>query len=103
MATTIQVKITLENADKFKLIKTEKGYTIEKTKEDIFDWYQKNYEGWYLQYPGYAMWTLENYKIVTLGVLESIKKVVSKNFEMPLRNVKDFCDIVNKERLAFKR
>ena len=94
-----QVKITLENAKEFRVIKKEKVYFIEKTGQNVFDWYRETFSDWFMSYPGYSMWTLDNYRVVTGNVLEYLEASVQKDFDLPLKNVKDFCDLVNKERL----
>ena len=85
------------------MLKKGKEYLIEKTQESVFAWYRSNYEAWFMSYPGYSMWTLAGYKSTTEGLLDNLEKVAQKNFDIPIRTVKDLCDIINRERLTVKR
>ena len=94
-------KITLNNAHNFhvKYDMDSKKYLIEETGEELIEWYQKHYEKWFFTYPGYADWTKDRFVKSTKVALKTIKECTYEEL-MPLavNTVKDFIDIVNKER-----
>lgn len=94
-------KITLDSAYKFEIASTGDGsegsaanYTIKETGQQVYDWYNGIYSGWWMTYPGYGGWTQVQFVDTTKKAMEIAKELMDRKL-VTMRNVKDFIDLVD--------
>ena len=70
------------------------NYQIDGTGTYVDEWYKTVYPGWYIQYPGYAMWTQTRYVDCTERAMKIAKELMDKKL-VAIKNVSDFINLVD--------
>lgn len=55
------------------------NYVIDGTQTPVVQWYQTVYPGWYMQYPGYSMWTQVEFIDFTKKAMDIANELMKKN------------------------